>query len=42
MKVPIKSGPGACIFQPTSKIAFAVFIIVYLCVYTMMSLFMAL
>lgn len=32
MKVPIKSGPGACIFQPISKIAFAVFIIAH-CVY---------
>lgn len=42
MKVPIKSEPGACIFQPASKIAFAVFIIIHLCVYAMMSLFMAL
>lgn len=33
MKVPIKSGPGACILQPTCKSAFAVFIIIYLCVY---------
>lgn len=42
MKVTIKSRPGACIFQPMCKIAFAVFIIICLCVYTMMSLFMAL
>lgn len=33
MKVPIKCGPGTCIFQPMSKIAFAVFIIIYLCLY---------
>lgn len=42
MKVHIKSGPGAHIFQPTPKTVFAAFIIIYLYVYTMMSLFMLL